>query len=158
VFALELPLDINTASEDELRLPGIGEAYSKKIIQNRPRARKNLVKKKVVPQATYDKIEDRIIATPPGGGFHRTPRSGGRSYRGDDARRVAAAARAVPSAAALLQNSSNTSETEIAYLMDAADRAWQCALVMVGQLSSQLSGCIARHMDSMPSQDDDVYQ
>jgi hypothetical protein len=150
VFALELPLDINTASEDELRLPGIGEAYSKKIIQNRPCARKDdLVKKKVVPQT---------IATPPGGGFHRTPRSGGRSYRGDDARRVAAAARAVPSAAALLQNSSNTSETEIAYLMDAADRAWQCALVMVGQLSSQLSGCIARHMDSMPSQDDDVYQ
>jgi hypothetical protein len=104
VFALELPLDINTASEDELRLPGIGEAYSKKIIQNRPCARKDdLVKKKVVPQT---------IATPPGGGFHRTPRSVGRSYRRDDARRVAAgAARAVPSAAALLQNSSNTSES-----------------------------------------------
>ena len=59
------PLDINTASEDELKaLSGIGEAYSKTIIQNRPYARKDdLVKKKVVPQATYDKIKDQIIAT-----------------------------------------------------------------------------------------------
>jgi competence protein ComEA len=57
-------LDVNTASEDELKaLPGIGEAYSKKIIENRPYARKDeLVKKKVIPQATYDKIKDQIIA------------------------------------------------------------------------------------------------
>ena len=58
------PLDVNTASEDELKaLPGIDEAYSKKIIENRPYARKDeLVKKKVIPQATYDKIKDQIIA------------------------------------------------------------------------------------------------
>ncbi len=57
-------VDINSASKAELdALPGIGDAYSSKIIAGRPYANKTQLKsRKILPDATYDKIADKIIA------------------------------------------------------------------------------------------------
>ena len=57
-------MDLNSATKDQLMtLPGIGEVYSKKIIDGRPYKMKTELKSKnIIPEATYEKIAALVIA------------------------------------------------------------------------------------------------
>lgn len=57
-------IDVNSATAAQLKtLPGIGDAYSAAIVKNRPyNGKDDIVAKAGVPQATYDKVKDKIVA------------------------------------------------------------------------------------------------
>ena len=57
-------VDLNTADEAQLAaLPGIGDAYAKQIIAGRPyKSKDELVSRKIVPQSTFNKFHDKVIA------------------------------------------------------------------------------------------------
>ena len=69
-FAGSALLDINTATAAQLdQLPGIGEAYSRRIVDSRLvdgrfQSTEDLVSRRVLPRATYERIRDLISAGP----------------------------------------------------------------------------------------------
>jgi len=74
-------VDINAASKEEFTaLPGIGDAYSQKIIDGRPyNTKHDLVTRKIIPQATYDQVKDKIIAHHAAGAAAKGKKSTGNS-------------------------------------------------------------------------------
>ena len=61
------PMDLNSASRDDLMtLEGIGEVKADAIIRSRPfKAKTELVERRIIPEALYDKIADKVFARPP---------------------------------------------------------------------------------------------
>src|SRR5438445_10770162 len=59
-------IDINSASRDDLMtLDGIGEVKADAIIRARPfKAKTELVERRLIPEALYDKIADKVMARP----------------------------------------------------------------------------------------------
>lgn len=72
-------IDLNSASRDDLMaLEGIGEVRAEAIIRARPfKTKTELVERRLIPEALYDKISDKVVArtatTPAPAPAGRTP-------------------------------------------------------------------------------------
>jgi competence protein ComEA len=60
-------VDLNTASKEDIAaLPGIGADYAQTIIDARPfKSKQDLLRKRIIPEATYNKIKSRVTAAGP---------------------------------------------------------------------------------------------
>lgn len=60
-------VDLNTASKKDIAaLPGVGPDYAQTIIDARPfKSKEDLLRKRVIPAATYDRIKDEITTRGP---------------------------------------------------------------------------------------------
>jgi competence protein ComEA len=64
------PLDLNRATEAQLdALPGIGTTYAKRIVDSRAvdgpfKSAQDLVARRIVPQATFEKMRDLVTVSP----------------------------------------------------------------------------------------------
>jgi len=63
-WSRDRPLDLNHASKEQIEsLPGVSGPAADRIVANRPyRDRVDLVKRRIVSQAEYDRISDRVTA------------------------------------------------------------------------------------------------
>ena len=68
-------IDINSASRDDLMtLDGIGEVRAEAIIRARPfKAKTELVERRLIPEALYEKIADKVWAKAPPPPLRPTP-------------------------------------------------------------------------------------
>jgi DNA uptake protein ComE-like DNA-binding protein len=65
-WSRDKPININTATKDQLtELPGINTSEANSIIAGRPyNDPAELVRRRIVPKAKYDRIADRLTAKP----------------------------------------------------------------------------------------------
>jgi DNA uptake protein ComE-like DNA-binding protein len=58
-------LNLNSATETQLAaLPGVGDAYAKKIIDGRPyKSKHELVSRRIVPKSVYAKFSHDVVAS-----------------------------------------------------------------------------------------------